>query len=58
MCWEKEKERIGQIQPMDDSEILKLDIGGKDKISVRKKNREGERISLCRVCECHLCDHP
>ena len=39
-AWEKEKEKIKQIQPLDD--ILKLNISGKDDLSVR-------RSTLCNV---------
>lgn len=39
-AWEKEKERIAQIQPLED--ILKLNISGKDDLSVR-------RSTLCHV---------
>ena len=39
--WEQEKARIANIQPIDD-EILQLDIGGKQDISIR-------RSTLCHV---------
>ena len=32
--WEKEKQKIQEIQPLDD--ILKLNISGKDDLSVRR----------------------